>query len=184
MNLEFKRHSAATLHDFLDFFDHRAFVEYPDWSGCYCQHYLTPSKDHGGPTDTAEGNRSLACSRTESGEMAGYLAYEGEKLVAWCAAGSAELYPDFPEADEKLARILCFVVDPGYRGIGVSSSLLDFIIQDLASLGFEAVEAYPKFSAPDSALSYRGTQSMYQKRGFENLGPLNEHMLTMRKYLS
>lgn len=184
MDLEFKRHSAETLHDFLDFFDHRAFSEYPDWADCYCQHYLTPAKDHGGPLDTAEGNRNLACSRTESDQMDGYLAYEDGKLVAWCAAGSAELYPDFPESGEKLARILCFVVDPNYRGIGVSSSLLDFIINDFEARGFEAVEAYPKFSAPDSVLSYRGTQSMYQKRGFESLGPLNEHMLTMRKYLS
>lgn len=183
MNLEFKRHSAETLHEFLDFFDHRAFVEYPDWSDCYCQHYLTPAKDHGGPTDTAEGNRELACSRTESGEMQGYLAYENQKLVAWCAAGSAELYPDFPESKEKLARILCFVVDPEHRGVGVSSNLLDFIIQDFKQRGFEAVEAYPKYSAPDSELSYRGTQGMYLKRGFETVGQLNEHMLVMRKYL-
>lgn len=182
--MEFKRLSVATLHDFLDFFDHRAFVDYPDWSGCYCQHYLTPSKDHGGPTDTAEGNRELACSRTESGEMEGYLAYEGQQLVAWCAAGSADLYPDFPESGEKLARILCFVVDPQRRGIGVSSALLDFIIQDLALRGFEVVEAYPKVSAPDTQRSYRGTQSMYLKRGFENIGPLNEHMIIMRKHLN
>jgi ribosomal protein S18 acetylase RimI-like enzyme len=184
MDLEFKRHSVATLHDFLDFFDHRAFVEYPDWADCYCQHYLTPAKDHGGPTDTAQGNRDFACSRTESGEMDGYLAYEGNKLVAWCAAGSAELYPDFPESHEKLARILCFVVDPEYRGIGVSSSLLDFIIQDLGNRGFEAIEAYPKFTAPDSFLSYRGTQGMFAKRGFEKIGQFNEHMLTMRKHLN
>jgi hypothetical protein len=45
------------------------------------------------------------------------------------------------------------------------------------------VEAYPKYSAPDSALSYRGTQGMYLKCGFETVGPLNEHMLVMRKYL-
>ena len=183
MNLNFKRHTVETLHDFLDFFDHRAFTDYPEWADCYCQHYLTPAVDHGGPLDTKDSNREFSCSRTESGALDGYLAYSDDKVVAWCASGAAELFPDFPEANEKLARILCFVVDPNLRGRGVSSELLDHVIQDLTDRGFSAIEAYPKFSEPDSERSYRGTRGMFLKRGFESLEPLNQHMLVMRKHI-
>ena len=39
-DLVMKRLSAQTLEDFLDYFDHRAFLDNSQWSGCYCQFYL------------------------------------------------------------------------------------------------------------------------------------------------
>jgi ribosomal protein S18 acetylase RimI-like enzyme len=181
---DLKRLSVDTLDDFLDYFDHRAFVDNAEWSGCYCQFYLgTPDEDI--PLDQKkEQNRALACSRVETGEMDGYLLYSGDKVIAWCAAGNSMLYLDFPDATDKLARILCFNVEPNLRGQGIATELLDLVIADLAERGFEAVEAAPVTEVAEGRIPYRGTLSMFVKIGFEKVMELSGNHTLVRRYLS
>lgn len=174
--LRIKRLSVETLDDFLDYFDHRAFLNDPNWEGCYCQFYL-----NGGQEQTLD-NRSLACQRVEAGKMEGYLAYIDDKVAGWCAASNSLLFPMFPEAKEELARILCFNVDPDLRGQGVSGRMLDLIIEDLALRGFEAVEAAPNLEEY-GVKSYRGSAEMFFKRGFEQVAILGDGFVLVRKYL-
>jgi hypothetical protein len=58
-----KRLNMETLHDFLGYFDHRAFLEDPNWDGCYCQFYLNTPEQNSLEGDKAEVNRDSACSR-------------------------------------------------------------------------------------------------------------------------
>ena len=181
--MEIKRLNVETLDDFLGYFDHRAFLEDPNWDGCYCQFYLNTPEQNALEGDKAEVNRASACSRVETSDMDGYLAYEGDKVVGWCASGSSLLYPGLPGADEKVARILCFNVDPDRRGQGVSGIILDLIIEDLSSRGFEAVEAGPNQNTY-SDKSYRGSFGMFRKRGFESVAELEDGFVLVRKYLN
>ena len=95
--LELRRLTVENLDDFLGYFDHRAFLEDPNWDGCYCQFYLNTPEQNSLEGDKTEVNRASACSRVETGDMDGYLAYEGNKVVGWCAAGSSLLYQDYLE---------------------------------------------------------------------------------------
>jgi ribosomal protein S18 acetylase RimI-like enzyme len=180
--MEIKRLSVETLDDFLAYFDHRAFLDDPNWDGCYCQFYLNTPEQNDVQGGKAETNRASACSRVETGDMDGYLVYEGDKVVGWCAAGSSLLYPGLPGADEKVARILCFNVDPALRGQGVSGRMLDLILEDLSSRGFEAAEAGPNQNSYGDK-SYRGSLEMFSRRGFEKVTNLEDGFVLVRKHL-
>ena len=109
MALTIKRLSTETLDEFLDYFDHRAFLNDEDWAGCYCQLYLappgTPEEEVFGPGKA----RSGACDKVASGKMDGYLGYQDGKVVGWCAAGSSMLYPALPDAEDALALSLIHI---------------------------------------------------------------------------
>jgi len=181
--LTFKRLSVDSLHDFLDYFDHEAFVDNEKWAGCYCQFYLNdPAMAVSQPT-SKELNRQSACDRVASGDMDGFLAYQDGKVVGWVAAGSSLLFPGLPDAEDKLARILCFVIHPDHRGDGVATSLLQHALGDLTARGFSAVQAAP-YTAPEmQSKNYRGHLSMYQKAGFEVVVDMGEFGVLVRKHL-
>ena len=181
MSLSFKRLSTETLDEFLDYFDHRAFLNDEDWAGCYCQLYLTPP---GTPEEEVFGPgkaRSGACDKVATGKMDGYLGYKNGTVVGWCAAGSSMLYPALPEAEETLARVLCFNIDPDHRQQGVAGELLDLILSDLINRGFSAVEAAPSTESA-SAKSFQGTVAMFEERGFEKVTEINQNQVLMRRH--
>jgi len=181
--LELRRLSVETLDDFLGYFDHRAFLDDKNWDGCYCQFYLNTPEQNDVASNKAATNRASACSRVETGAMDGYLAYEGDKVVGWCAAGSSLMYPGLPGAEERIARILCFNVDPDYRGQGLSGQMLDLILEDLGARGFEAAEAGPNQDSYSNK-SYRGSLDMFSKRGFEKVTELGDGFVLVRKFLN
>ena len=176
-DFELKRLSVQTLDDFLDYFDHRAFLNDPNWEGCYCQFYLNTGDEQ------SQDNRSLACDRVTTGDMDGYLLYADGKVIAWCAAASSLLFPKLPDATDRLARILCFNVDPDLRGQKIAAKMLDLILDDLKVRGFEAVEAAPSDNKY-SDKSYRGSLEMFTKRGFEMVTGLGDGFVLVRKYLA
>ena len=185
VDLRFESLSVANLHDFLDYFDHVAFNgSNEQWDGCYCQFYLnTPERIkeiQAQPENRHAINRESACSRVESGQMQGYLAYDGDEMVGWLLAGESMLFPAIPEADEKLARMLCFVIHPQRRGEGVATSMLSHAVDDLRSRGFAAVEAAPYKEVPSFEGNYRGTVSMFAKAGFEQVADMGDFGLLMR----
>jgi ribosomal protein S18 acetylase RimI-like enzyme len=183
LDLTFKRLSVENLHDFLNYFDHEAFTDNAKWSGCYCQFYLDDPAVTDPQTISTERNRQSACDRVASGEMQGYLAYSEGRVVGWCAAGSSKLFPGVPDADEKLARMLCFVIHPLFRGQGVARSLMQHAVADLATLGFAVVEAAPYTQPEQQAANYRGHLSMYLAEGFEAVQDMGEFGTLVRKHL-
>jgi ribosomal protein S18 acetylase RimI-like enzyme len=182
MTLTIKRLSTETLDEFLEYFDHRAFLNDEDWAGCYCQLYLappgTPEEDVFGPGKARAG----ACDKVATGKMDGYLGYKEGRIVGWCAAGSSMLYPAIPDAEDTLARVLCFNIDPDYRQKGVAGELLDLILEDLKDRGFAAVEGAPSID-PATGRSFQGTVSMFEERGFEKVTEMNQSQVLMRRYL-
>ncbi|MEY3029443.1 MAG: hypothetical protein RL198_840 [Actinomycetota bacterium] len=182
MQISLKRLNPESLHDFLEYFDHRAFLNDDDWAGCYCQAYLNPPETNAEDVFGEGKARQAACDRVAAGSMDGYLAYQGDRVVGWCAAASSLMFQALPGADEKVARILCFNVDPDLRNQGLASAILDLVIADLSSRNFEAIEAAPR--AEDfSERSFQGTPEMFEKRGFETVTELETGQYLMRKYL-
>lgn len=183
MQIELTRLTPNSLHDFLDYFDHRAFLNDEDWAGCYCQAYLYPPD-----TDPAEvfgegKARQSACDNIASGKMDGYLAFHEGKVVGWCAAGQSKLFAALPDADDALARIICFNIDPDFRQQGLAGQILDRVIEDLISRGFAAIEAAP-LKGESSDRSFQGTVSMFEKRGFDKVMDFPNGSTLMRLHAS
>lgn len=162
-----------SIDDWLQFFDHDAFAGNPDWAECYClEPHMPPTADN--PERPWRENRSIMIERLSKGETYGYLAYVDGKPVGWVNASLRSDYarlrqvdPDGPEPSS-IIGISCFVVAPPYRRHGVASALLDYVIEDAATRGALWIEGYPR-NQPDisDAAHFRGTQSMYAKRGFQ-----------------
>lgn len=182
MEFTLKRLSVETLHEFLDYFDHRAFLNDEDWAGCYCQAYLNPP---GTDEESVFGEgraRQAACDRVATGKMDGYLAFNKGRVVGWCAAANSKLFEALPEADETVARILCFNIDPDFRGQGLAGQILDLVIEDLIDRGFAAAEAGPR-DEEISEKSFQGTLSMFESRGFEKVHQFDQgHFLVRRHF--
>jgi len=115
--------------------------------------------------------------------MQGYLAFEGDLVVGWCAAGESKLFKELPDAEDKLARVVCFVIDENHRGKGIANELLDFAIDDLTKKGFVEIEARPAARDDTSKQNFRGAWSMYEKRGFTQFRDLGEAGILVRKEL-
>jgi GNAT superfamily N-acetyltransferase len=174
MDLVIRSLTPGLIEDFLTFFDRDAFVDNPDWAGCYCQFYLTDHKKVDWDLRTADQNRSLACQRIGEGSMHGYLAFLDGKVVGWCNAAPRQSYPalvadpDLPPDDAALTgSIVCFLVDFRFRGRGVAKALLEAACQGFVKAGLKWAEGYPRLEPKSQASNYHGPLWMYKQAGFE-----------------
>jgi GNAT superfamily N-acetyltransferase len=156
--------------DFLRFFDGSAFADNPKWSSCYCQCFYEDHAVVKWSERTAPQNRALACNRIESQAMQGYLAYSDGTPVGWCNAAPRPLLhalDEEPTPDaESLGTILCFLVEPSYRGQGIAHQLLAAACDGLQKQGLRMVEANPRTAPTSAAENHFGPLQMYLSAGF------------------
>jgi GNAT superfamily N-acetyltransferase len=185
--------------EYLRFFDHErgdAFADNPEWAPCYCHfHHVSPRVDW--PALDGPANRLAMDARIACGEMQGYLAYRGERIVGWlnaqprhrlrhCDARIGVAPPPLPVPAHEAAAIVCFVIAPAHRRTGVARALLQGALADLAARGLRVVDAYPR--AHDDATRFaqdhwRGPRKLFLASGF---GPLRREgdILVLRKWLA
>lgn len=170
---------------FVRYMERISFAHAPDWAGCYCRYYHCTGEAWA--QRTAAQNRTEALDAISTGEMRGYLASAGERVIGWCNANDVRAYallaPDLlPIVGEQRAGVvICFVIDPAYRNRGVARLLLDAAITGFRALGYDAVLALPaETDVPEKR--YRGTFHMYRERGFlpETHGELSLMRLKLR----
>jgi GNAT superfamily N-acetyltransferase len=145
----------------------------PDATVCWCLSYRIPSK------------QNVALHGPERGELVkqlvaqdpppGVLAYDGGEPVGWAAV--------HPRADTSFATnrriphvdsldvwsVWCIRVRPGYRGKGISHSLLAGAVELARSYGAPAVEGYPVDNGGkkvDLTMAYVGTRKLFEEAGF------------------
>jgi len=190
--------SPALVDDYLAFFDHEsgpAFADNPDWAKCYCHYYEVPKaidwSSFAGPD-----NRVAMRSRIDVGEMEGFLAYEGERVVGWvnvqprhklphCFGRLGVEAPPIPCSPHEAAVVVCFVVAPEHRRQGVARSLLTGALGSLQSRGIALADAFPfKTGAEDcdAADHYHGPLALYLEQGFSVLDE-TEKLTIVRKLL-
>ncbi len=171
--------------DWLEFFDHRAFADFPVWQFCYCMEtHRTQSEEEWMRRTEADNRRDMA-DMIRTGEVTGLLAYVDGKPVGWCNYGPTtrlggvmmKLGLEAPE-HAGVGSVACFVIAAPYRGHGVASKLLEVAIDRLRDQGMRAVEAYPSSSTSASAQShYRGAMSMFVRAGFEPYRELERYVI-------
>jgi len=161
--------------DYLDFFDHSAFRDFPAWQSCYCMETHRDHTDEEWSERTGVDNRTDMQAMIRDGRVTALLAYVDGKPVGWCNYGETtrlsgvmmKLKLDAAE-HSGVGSIACFVIAAPYRGHGVATKLLDAALERLKARGLRAVEAYPRRQEDSSAqANYRGSLQMYENAGFE-----------------
>jgi uncharacterized protein YndB with AHSA1/START domain/ribosomal protein S18 acetylase RimI-like enzyme len=177
------------LDDYLGFFDHEAFRDYPAWQGCYCMetHWGGSLEEWTGRT--AADNRESMIQLVRQGQVTALLAYAGGVPAGWCNYGETTRLQGVLRRFELDAReqegvgsVACFVIAAPYRGYGLARTLLEEACARLSQRGLRWAEAYPRREAHSPQAAYRGPMDMYLKVGFE---PYREagHTLIVRKEL-
>ena len=187
MEFQIKAVNSENVEDFLSFFDGLSFDDHPDWKICYCYSFHF--------TGTAEEwyipgrNREMAAELIKKGHMRGYLAYSDGVPVGWCNANDKDNYerfsilPEIPDsAGKKVCSVVCFVINPEFRGKGIATSLLTRVCKDYEQTGYDYIEAYPANDDRKPSDHWKGPPSMYKKQSFINVIE-NEDFCIMRKYL-
>ena len=168
--LSIQRLGPGSLPMFLQFFDGDAFSDDRKWSSCYCQCFYEDHNVVKWSDRTSEQNRALACSRTATADMQGYLAGENSTPVGWCGAAPRHLLHALdneptPNA-ETVGAIVCFLVSPSHRGKGIARALLGAACTGLREQGMTIAEANPRPNATTPADNHFGPLSLYLASGF------------------
>lgn len=179
---------ATTLPDFLTFFDTDAFADNPRWAFCYCQFLYVDHNVVTWKTRTLAENRAAACDRVSADRMRGYLAYDGDRVVAWCNAAPRPFmhsFDDEPDVDaERIGMIGCFVVEKSHRRRGIARALLRAACAGFQAQGLAYAHALALRSAATEAENHFGHLDMYLAEGFVIHHEAEDGALTLRKALS
>ncbi len=145
----------------------------PEASVCWCLSHRIDARTNRDLAGSARGEyvREL-CTR----EIApGVLAYLEDEVVGWAAVAPRSQLPfaksrKIPHVDDlPVWSVWCIRVRPGYRGRGISSTLLEGAVDYARSHDAPAVEGYPVDNAGsrvDLTMAYVGTRSVFERAGF------------------
>lgn len=185
MKFEVRPLSPELKGDYLSFFDSVKFEEHPHWAHCYCYsfHFTGKSEEW-----FKERNRSCVSAMIDEGSMKGYLVYNEDKPVGWCNVNNRQNYQlltntyELVDPDhDKICSIVCFLVHPEYRRLGILQQVLDRIIEDYSALGYAFIEAYPRPGDQSEEKLYRGPMSFLVRNGFESIKEFEEYVLLRKR---
>ena len=142
--------------------------------GCWCMWWKVPRSEFalkkGAP------NRRRFKALVDRGDAPGFLAFEGQRPVAWCAVEPRERYPGLatsrslvPVDDKPVWSITCLFVRAGHRRCGVSLAMLEQAKHFVAKRGGRLIEGYPKDPRrgfPGAGSVWTGVVSTFVKAGF------------------
>lgn len=173
MELTIKQLTKDTKNDFLDFFDNRAFIDNPSWAGCYCIFFHHDKDMNDWSARSKEDNRNEAIRLIDNNRMKGFLAYVENEVAGWCNVNNKPVFSFhktreavYTDNDNDIISIVCFLVYHKHRRKGISSRLLNTIIDCYKETGYKYIEAYPGKVKNEEKANYYGYLSMYEKSGF------------------
>lgn len=175
MEITIKPLAPGMAGEFFRYFEAGAFPPGDPRANCYClESRLTDEPRYVEVFD----RRMAAKSLIDSGEMTGYLLYDGERPVGWCNAGDKLGYrpicenKDFYTGDWKPGEVgilYCLDIAADCQGQGLASLVMERFLADAKARGFRYAEGYP-FANRDYPWQYRGPVRLYEKLGFRLFG--------------
>jgi len=162
---------------------------------CWCTYY----RQSGPPEDVPAGasrsglNRARLKDLVDRGTTPGLIGYRGTVPVGWVSLGPRSEFarlvrsPVMKPVDARpVWSIICFVVPPLHRGLGVARALLDGAIDFARRSGADVLEAYPVDRAGRSSddTMWFGAKSMYDRAGFREVARRRPQRPVVRLVLS
>jgi len=145
----------------------------PGSSVCWCLSHRLDSKTNRSLTGRARGEYvKMLCGRRVA---PGVLAYADGEVAGWAAVAPRSELPfarsaKIPDVDDlPVWSVWCIRVRPGYRGRGISHTLLDGAVAYARSRGAPAIEGYPvdnQGKKVDLTMAYVGTRKLFEDAGF------------------
>ncbi len=196
MQIKIHKLTPERLGDYLYFFENVAHTDNKKWDRCYCIDYCAAHNNRTAKKFAIpDVRKKYATEYVNSGLIQGYLAYIDGKVIGWCNANDRndclhcygwkkhiESKEIKKKTKEKIKSVFCFTVAPDYRGKGVSTAMLERVINDAKKDGYDFIEAYPNKEDTDMYYNYVGPIGLYKKLGFENCTE-TKWRLVMRKKL-
>lgn len=160
--------------------------------GCWCMHWKLKHKVF---TKTkGEGNKQLMKTAVEDGTEPGILVYLDDKPIAWCAVEPREKYPTLgrskvlsPVDESNVWSVVCFYIEKEHRRKGLSSKVLEAVVELCGAKGAQILEGYPvspKSGKTADAFAWTGLEKSYIKAGFNEVARRSETRPIMRYYIS
>jgi GNAT superfamily N-acetyltransferase len=145
----------------------------PDSSVCWCLSHRLDSKTNRALVGRARGEYvKMLCGRKVA---PGVLAYADAEVAGWAAVAPRSELPfarsaKIPHVDGlPVWSVWCIRVRPGYRGRGISHTLLEGAVAYARSRGAPAIEGYPvdnQGRKVDPTMAYVGTRKLFEDAGF------------------
>ena len=145
----------------------------PGSSVCWCLSHRLDAKTNRSLTGRARGEYvKMLCGRRAA---PGVLAYADGEVAGWAAVAPRSDLPfarsaKIPDVDDlPVWSVWCIRVRPGYRGRGISHTLLDGAVAYARSRGAPAIEGYPvdnQGKKVDLTMAYVGTRKLFEDAGF------------------
>jgi GNAT superfamily N-acetyltransferase len=140
-----------------------------------------------------EANKQAMKAIVETGEIPGLLAYAEGKPVAWCSVAPREQYSVLgrsrilkPIDETPVWSVVCFFVEKGHRGKGLTLQLLHAAVEYVKQQGGRVVEGYPvepKKKRMPAVFAWTGFASVFEKAGFVECLRRSETRPIMRFYI-
>lgn len=149
-----------------------------DFGGCFCAVWTSYGQDWTKRcNDPAQPNYFTTERLVNQGHHVGYLVFDNDELVGWTGSGPKTA---FPQLETKLGSRLssfspktwsvgCLAVPETHRGKKLSERIVAALILEARIHNSEVVEAYPIRPFHEPRI-FRGTHSLYQRMGFEEVG--------------
>jgi len=195
MKIEIRKLVPEDAEDYVTFFDTTPHYENEIDYKCYCVNWCS-DRVKGNPWPASPDERRIqAIKRVQEGNIQGYLAYHGDKIVGWCNAitkkdvkanlewlrNSSGVPAEYLEG-ENGKFIFCFAIAPRMQRLGIATQLLQYVCQDATAEGYDFVEGFSNKDFTDKASEFRGPLAMYEKCGF-NIHAEYDGKLVVRKLL-
>lgn len=145
----------------------------PDANVCWCLSHRVDAKTNRSLTGRERGDHVRKLCRRKV--PPGVLAYDGDEVAGWAGVAPRAGLPVARSTkiqavdDLPVWSIFCIRVRPGYRGRGISLSLVEGAVDLARSHGAPAVEAVPvdnRGKKVDLTMAFVGTRGLFERAGF------------------
>ncbi len=148
----------------------------PDGNVCWCLSHRVDSTTNQSLTGRARGDYVRKLVRRKVAP--GVLAYDGDEVCGWAGVAPRAGLPVARSTridavdDLPVWSIFCVRVRPGFRGRGISLSLVEGAVAFARTHGAPAVEAVPVDNdgrKVDLTMAFVGTRGLFERAGFEKV---------------
>ena len=186
MNLTFKPLDEKAWSDFEILFGKRGAC-----GGCWCMSWRLKTSEF--EKQKGAGNKKAMRSLVQKNEQIGIIAYMDKKPIGWCAVAPRETFIRLDNSrvlkridDEPVWSITCFFITKEFRRKGLSTELLNGVINFCKKKKVKILEGYPivpyNKNIP-AAFAWTGIPISFEKAGFKEVERRSKSRPIMRYYL-